>query len=50
MAKSSIWSLRITPVPGTITLDPNQVLTVAVMPTQFPWSSAAATWVVCFSK
>lgn len=48
MAKSSISLLSITPVPGTVTLQPQEVLTVQVMATQFPSESAVVRWVVCF--
>ena len=48
--KSSISLLRITPVPGTISFDPKEVLIVAVQLTQLPSSSAVAKWVVCLSK
>src|SRR4051812_31856870 len=48
--KSSISLLRTTPVPGTITLEPNVVLTVAVIATQLPAASAAAICVVCRPK
>lgn len=40
IAKSSISLLSITPVPGTVTLDPQEVFTVQVMATQFPSVSA----------
>ena len=40
--KSSIWLFSTTPVPGTMIFDPNEVFTVAVTATQFPWSSVAA--------
>ncbi len=36
MEKSSISLFIMTPVPGIITFDPNDVLIVAVMATQFP--------------
>src|SRR6266852_43132 len=40
MEKSSIWLFKTSPVPGTTTLDPNEVLTVAVQATQLPSASA----------
>src|SRR5436190_24222858 len=48
--KSSIWLFMTTTVPGTTTLEPKQVLTVAVHATQLPSSSATEKWVVCFLK
>ena len=36
-----------TPVPGTVTLHPQEVLTVQVIATQFPSSSAVVRCVVC---
>ena len=44
--KSSIWLLSTIPVPGITTLEPKDVLTVAVSATQLPWASTAATCVV----
>ena len=46
-AKSSISLFIITPVPGITTLDPKEVLIVAVMATQLPSLSAQEKWVVC---
>src|SRR5256885_569783 len=34
--KSSIWLFKTTPVPGTTTFDPKEVLMVAVQATQLP--------------
>ena len=49
MLKSSIWLLSITPVPGTMTLHPQVVLTVEVSATQFPRASAVVRCVVCYA-
>ena len=40
MEKSSISLFKITPVPGTITLEPKLVLMVDVIATQLPSASA----------
>src|SRR5437588_2568299 len=45
--KSSIWLFKTTPVPGITTLQPNDVLIVAVQATQLPSASAVEKWVVC---
>src|SRR3954463_10361147 len=46
--KSSIWSFRKIPGPGTMTFGPKVVLIVCVQATQFPSASATEKWVVCF--
>jgi signal transduction histidine kinase len=46
--KSSISLFSTIPVPGITTLEPNVVLTVAVIATQFPSASIVVRCVVCF--
>ena len=48
--KSSISLFISTPVPGMMTLDPNEVLIVDVIETQFPLSSEQQKCVVCLLK
>ena len=49
-AKSSISLFSTTPMPGTTTLEPYEVLMVDVQETQLPAASAAEKCVVCFSN
>ena len=45
-SNSAMVLLRIRPVPGTVTLEPNSSLMVCVMATTLPWSSATVRCVV----